>query len=135
MTEMTKQGHSIFVIGLEDRFSDFENIGLAVVRWNYPQNKIALVALFLLSCRVLGRGIEKGFLAWLAIRAQNEGMATLRGVVIPSERNTPVRGVFKNHGFEHSMEENVWDLDLKRESDPIPEWITLLDHTKEETHG
>ncbi|MBF0359146.1 MAG: HAD-IIIC family phosphatase [Magnetococcales bacterium] len=134
MLEITKQGNAVFVIGLEDRFSDFENIGLAVVRWNHPKNGMALIDLFLLSCRVLGRGIETGFLAWLAKEAKNRGMALLSGEIVHSKRNTPVRELFNNHGFKLDTEENTWVLDLNTNLDKIPEWITLLDHSKEESH-
>jgi FkbH-like protein len=50
----------VYVVGLEDRFSERENIGLLIARWGQPHDGAVEIDSFLLSCRVLGRGIERG---------------------------------------------------------------------------
>jgi len=125
------EGNDVFVIGLEDRFSEFENIGVAVVRWHHPEPGVALIDLLLLSCRVLGRGVEGGFLAWLARRAKERGLRTLIGVIIPSKRNTPVRDVFQKHHFLEGSEQGSWVLALDGAIPRLPDWISVVEHTKE----
>ena len=58
-------GHDVAVIGLEDRFSNFENIGLVVLKGDGNNLNIEV---FLLSCRVLGRGMEISIPIWASSR-------------------------------------------------------------------
>jgi FkbH-like protein len=117
----------VFVIGLKDRFSEFENIGVAIIYWNQPELGTAVIDLFLLSCRVLGRGVESGFLAWLGAHAKNRSMRALIGHIIPSRRNTPVRDVYQKHGFQEDSKQGSWLLGLSSEIPPVPAWLTIVD--------
>ncbi len=133
LNHLDAEGEGIFVLGLEDRFSEFENIGLAVVRWNHPREGEGWINLFLLSCRVLGRGVEKGFLTWLANHARTRGLSHLYGHIIPSKRNTPVRNLFEKQGFQPTKESGVWALTLK-DPPPVPNWITIIDTIETTPH-
>jgi predicted enzyme involved in methoxymalonyl-ACP biosynthesis len=46
----------VLVVNYTDKFSPPENIGVLVIK--YQDKREATIDLFLLSCRVLGRGIE-----------------------------------------------------------------------------
>ena len=59
-------GHDVAVIGLEDRFSNFENIGLVVLKGDGNNLNIEV---FLLSCRVLSR-MEISIPIWASSRAK-----------------------------------------------------------------
>ncbi|HIJ83556.1 MAG TPA: HAD-IIIC family phosphatase [Magnetococcales bacterium] len=131
---MIHQDHEVLVLGLEDRFSEFENIGLAVLRWGHPAPECLAIELFLLSCRVLGRGIESGFLAWLADRSQRRHAKKILGRIVHSERNTPVRDLYRKHGFVPAGEEGIWELIPGPENPKIPPWMTIVDRTETHSH-
>ncbi len=76
----------IFRIQVSDRFGDYGFTGLLLGKAAGRQYRVDN---FLLSCRVLGRGVEHAVMRWLAEHAERLG---LREVVLPfikTERNQP----------------------------------------------
>ena len=69
-----KEGGRVYVIALADRYSEQENIGVIAIDW---KREDAVIDPFLLSCRILGRGVETGVLAWLVGEARERGIARL----------------------------------------------------------
>lgn len=115
----------VYVVGLQDRYSEFENVGVIIVRWHHPEHGWGLVDSFLLSCRVLGRGIEAGILHWLLAQARSRGMRGLVGEVVETPRNTPARTVFADAGFAAGPEAGYWRFDLHKATEQIPPWLTM----------
>jgi FkbH-like protein len=122
---------SIYVLGLEDRFTELENIGVLMVRWNTPTLAEATVDNLLLSCRVLGRGVESGVLAWLKTEAVRRGVKRIWGKIIETERNTPVRGVFQDNGFTVQSGDGDWAVTLSSTPALPPEWLSIVQHGQE----
>ncbi|MBT4769790.1 MAG: HAD-IIIC family phosphatase [Rhodospirillaceae bacterium] len=120
----------VFVIGLEDRFMEMENIGVATIRFNASSPEVAEIDSFLLSCRVLGRGVETAVLHWLSRYALSQGMKSLWGRVIPTERNEPVRGLYSGHGFTKGRKKGEWQQNLLGALKPPPSWVKLIDHVE-----
>ena len=58
------------------------------------------IDLWIMSCRVLGRGVEQAALQWLVERARAAGAKELIGTYIPSSKNGLVREHYRNLGFE-----------------------------------
>ena len=54
---------------------------------------------FLLSCRVLGRGIEDALLAHITAQARRAGAETVLGTLIPSAKNAPARTFYPDTAF------------------------------------
>lgn len=123
------EGGQVIVIGVEDRFTAFENVGVIVLR---PETAGGWVSIdcYLLSCRVLGRGLEAGLVRWLAHRLRSEGCSGLRGSVIPTAHNTAVWSVFADAGFTAGPEENVWQLSLENGPVGAPEYLHVDDQTR-----
>lgn len=109
------EGGEIYAIGMADRYSTYELMGVMVLRPGaamataYPDDAAVQagphdgawwVDNFLLSCRILGRTVEDAIIAWAADRAASQGASVLMGQVIEAPRNTPVRGLFGKCGFE-----------------------------------
>ena len=119
-------GGDVVVLGLEDRTSPVENIGLLILTADPGVPGQGLVDNYLMSCRVLGRGIETSVLRWAVGHAARRGWTTLRGLVIETERNTPVRTVFRDSGFapggapgeSHARTDNPGE---------IAPWLTIVD--------
>lgn len=98
----------VLAISLEDRFIKKEIVGVAIV---VPDGATCRIDSFILSCRVLGRGIEHAVLEWIVDRARQEHYAAVLGEVVPTTRNTPVRSLYVDYGFE-PLAEPWFRLDL-----------------------
>ncbi|HUY31354.1 MAG TPA: HAD-IIIC family phosphatase [Pirellulales bacterium] len=121
------QSADVFVIGLEDRFSERENVGLLIVRWRRPRPAAVEIDNLLLSCRVLGRGIERGVLGWLCREAARRGQSEIVGRIVPTPRNAPVRSLYHDHGFKPGEANGEWRLDLRKATADVPDWLTVVD--------
>jgi amino acid adenylation domain-containing protein/FkbH-like protein len=85
----------VFVVQVSDRFGDYGLVGAMVCR----QEDTALhVDSFLLSCRVLGRGIEHRMLARLGELARRRGDGWLAVHFVPSAKNKPVLDFLESIG-------------------------------------
>ena len=118
-------GISICIIGYEDRFSERENIGLVLVRWNTPNPGSANIDTFLMSCRVLGRGVEAGVLSWVCEEARRRGISEILGQIIPTPRNTPSGSLYQDNGFTPIDDSGWWRLGVGDRSLPKPVWLNL----------
>lgn len=89
------------VLGLQfrliDRFGDNGMIGVVIMR-DTGASKWEIDT-WLMSCRVLGRGVEQAMIGVVADAARKRGAAALIGRFIPSGRNEMVRGHYENLGF------------------------------------
>ncbi len=136
LQQIVAEGGDVVVVGLEDRHLQFENIGLMILRAetsNRPRDDggdsdpgQGTVDCYLLSCRVLGRGLETAVLKWAIRRAATRGWTTLRGTVIETPRNTPVRGVFAEAGFLAGSAPGEWAIRTDSAAE-IPSWFQLHD--------
>jgi thioester reductase-like protein/FkbH-like protein len=83
------------VFEVHDRFGDYGIVGLVIAR---VRGKELVVETLLLSCRVLGRGVELELLRWLAEQADEVGAVAVRLLAEPSPRNTPARRFVRRVG-------------------------------------
>lgn len=88
-------------VRLSDRFGDH---GLISVLIATRHGSVVEIDDWLMSCRVLKRGVERMLLGELADWASGHGATELRGRFIPTGRNELVRGMFDELGFERSGE-------------------------------
>ncbi len=82
------QGAEVLRVQVSDRFGDYGLVGVLIAQ---PQGDTLAVDTFLLSCRVLGRGVEHAMLRSLGERAAALGLSTLELKLISSARNEPAR--------------------------------------------
>ena len=73
-----------------------------------------------MSCRVLGRGVERASLAVLAAEARRCGFRTLVGYYLPTAKNQMVRSHYADLGFSQRATQKdgvatVWSLDLRND--------------------
>jgi FkbH-like protein len=122
-------GGDVIVVGLADKLTSAENIGLLVLKPHPERRGFGLIDDFLLSCRVLGRGLETALLAWALGYAHRRQWLGLGGHVIETERNTPVRGVFRDAGFVRDASSGEW-WRSSDQMDPLPAWLALDDRTQ-----
>lgn len=87
----------VFSIKVRDRFGDSGLVGVGITK--YSQDGTALIDSFLLSCRVLGRGVEDAFLIQMLQRAKQRGCRTAKGVYVPTKKNGQTQDFYTKQGF------------------------------------
>jgi FkbH-like protein len=109
-----------------DRFGDTGLVGVAVCR---RAAETLVVEAFLLSCRVIGRGVETAFLSVLADRARQDGFTFVEGAFIPTPKNPPAARIYADAGFQcvetDESGAEIWRLDLKTGEPETPAWVRL----------
>lgn len=100
-------------IRLADTFGDNGMISVVVCRMRGDTWEIDT---WLMSCRVLGRGVEEAALQDIIRNARAAGARKLVGNYIPSERNIIVREHYQKLGFTRTLTthngEETWALDI-----------------------
>jgi FkbH-like protein len=114
-------------VNVRDRFGDNGIVGFMMARFG---SRVLDIETFLLSCRVIGRGVETAMLAFICEQASRRGIHLLRGRVIPTAKNAPSRDLFSRHAFQKAEEkesgETFWTLDLSKGSVAWPAWIKVV---------
>lgn len=83
----------IEVVSVKDRFGDYGLVGVMVLDMTQKQ---AVLQSLLLSCRVLGRGVEHAMINKAAQIAAHKGFDQLHIQFVPSQRNEPAKA-FLDH--------------------------------------
>jgi FkbH-like protein/FkbM family methyltransferase len=83
------------VVRVVDRFGDYGLVGVLLYETEADRFKVDTL---LLSCRVLGRGVEHALLAHLGQRAVREHKRFVELAYRPTEKNAPVREFMKSIG-------------------------------------
>jgi FkbH-like protein len=68
---------------------------------------------YVMSCRVLSRGVEQYTMTHLVNYCRAHGLATLRGEYIATEKNRMVRNFYERFGFKQiagTEARSVWEL-------------------------
>lgn len=119
---------TVYAARVRDRFGDHGLVGAAILTHAGPGDLVWEIDSLLLSCRIMGRGVETAMLSVLAADAKAAGALRLRGIIIPTAKNAPARTLYSAHGFTHSGEDaegQVWELDLHASAIQAPPWLTL----------
>lgn len=83
---------------LSDRFGDLGLVCVGIVQ--AVEGGTWEIDTFLMSCRVMGRSVERAFLSYLVELAASGGAAKVVGRYLPTAKNGIVRSFFPDHGFE-----------------------------------
>ena len=94
---------------IQDKFGD--NGITCVYIINKDNKQQWTIDTFLLSCRVIGRGVEVGILYQIIEKARKEGVSKVRGEYIKTKKNKPAENFFPAFGFK--KEGNFWVIDTK----------------------
>lgn len=99
---------------LSDKFGDNGVITVVIGR---EEDKDTLgMELWLMSCRVLKRGMEDAMLDMVVKKAKEKGYKKIRGYYYKTEKNNMVRYFYKNFGFkliaESERNDAIYELDI-----------------------
>ena len=98
---------------LVDKFGDN---GIVTVVCGEQQQDALHLRLWLMSCRVLKRGMEDAMMDTLMTEAAARGVKTVYGYYYPTAKNAMVRSFYESFGFakteEDAVGDTVWQLDV-----------------------
>lgn len=118
----------VFQIGASDRFGRSGLVGVAIT---HDQGTTRDIDTFLLSCRVIGRGIETALLSAICRNARQLGVKVIKGRFMATSKNVPAKDFFSLHGFQDSGE-GTWCLNLETADVLMPEWIKVTVKTSKD---
>ena len=116
-------GSRVYVTRAEDRFGDHGLIGVMIAHTTDDHWQLDSL---LLSCRVIGRGVETAMLSYLLADAQASGGSRLSAQFIETAKNAPAAQLLAQHGFcELSSSGGIHDYlyDLHAGIVTSPPWI------------
>jgi len=117
-----------FVMRLKDRLADHGLVGVLVaVRDGDAMN----IDTWLMSCRVIGRTVERAMAAHLCQEAERVGFTLLRGRYVPTSRNHLVANLYDDLGFRRVAEEEDgivgWEYNLGKDGPITTPYVSVED--------
>lgn len=106
---------------LSDKFGDN---GVVTVVMGRQEKEVLHIELWLMSCRVLKRGMEDAMLDGLVKKAKERGIRRLKGYYYKTAKNAMVKDFYQSFGFK-KLSENVGG---------DSEWVLELSGYKERNH-
>jgi FkbH-like protein len=98
---------------LADKFGDHGLIGVVILE--KLDNKSAFIDTWIMSCRVLKRGMEDFIVNQMAAQASARGIERLLGEYLPTAKNKMVKDLYPQMGF--SACGGKWELNLQDRTD------------------
>lgn len=111
-----KRARQVLKVKVSDRFGDYGLVGLVIC---VEADRELLVDTFLLSCRVLGRGVEHAIIRYLATIAKSRGIETVSLPFNKTARNEPASA------FADSVAESFKGVESDRTVYRIPTHVAL----------
>jgi FkbH-like protein len=107
-------------VQIEDKFGDNGITGAFIVQKSNSNEWI--LDTFLLSCRVMGREIEKSILSYIIEIAKKNNVKKLKAEFITTKKNKPIENFLPDCGFK--KDGNFWEISLN-ESFAKPDFIKI----------
>lgn len=116
---------------VSDRFGDNGLTSVIICRPAEDDSAGIEIDTWLMSCRILGRGVEDAMLSVVAERAREAGGEALIGRYRPTAKNGMVKGLFPRLGFEPRSTdpesgETRWRLPLQGATVPPPRHLHVV---------
>jgi FkbH-like protein len=105
---------------IKDKFGDHGITGVFIVDKN--NSKEWFLDTFLLSCRVMGREVEKAILNHIINEAQKNNVLKIKAEYIPTNKNKPIENFLRNNSFV--KEGDFWVFDLNKTFN-MPDFLSL----------
>jgi len=97
----------VLALRVSDRFGDYGLVGVAILA---EGDAVWEIDTLLMSCRVLGRGVETAMISFLMGFASERGAESIIGRYSPTAKNGQVAGLFHDHGFVNGGEAGAFIL-------------------------
>ena len=93
---LKSENHQVWIGELEDKFGSYGKVILAIVKL---EENTAIIDNFLMSCRVMGRNIEKEFLNEVEKEMVSKRKAQIIAEYIPTPKNSVVKYFWAENGY------------------------------------
>jgi len=107
-------------VQIKDKFGDNGITGVFIVHKN---PKEWLLDTFLLSCRVMGREVEKAILNYVINEARKNNVLKIKAKYIPTNKNKPIENFLSDNGFVNEGE--FWIFDVNKTFN-MPDFLTVI---------
>lgn len=119
--------YDILSFSVDDKFGSFGITGLCILRYEKDN---AILDTLLMSCRVLGRNIEKAFLFEIVNYCREKGLKSIEASYVKTHKNGQVDSFYESNGFSISRSDNdqkdyEMNLNNKGNSKPV-NYINVL---------
>jgi len=104
---------------VEDKFGESGITNIFIIKKN---NEEWILDTFLLSCRIIGRGIEEGILGKIIEMAKEDGVKKIKAEFISTKKNKPAENFLSDYGFQ--KEGKYWIFSLQNPV-KIPTHLTV----------
>jgi predicted enzyme involved in methoxymalonyl-ACP biosynthesis len=114
------------LLKLRDKFGDFGIIGVAILKY---EGDSAMIDTFLMSCRALGRGVEKAFLSICLEFLSRRDLKTAAAEFVLTKKNRQAENFYVENGFgvvEDRPEKKTYSFDLKSFKKDIPDYFQVV---------
>ena len=106
---LRSEDHETFTLRLTDKFGDH---GLILVVVGRVEDRDFIIDTWLMSCRVLKRGVEQETMNEILRLAKKRGCTRIAGVYVPTKKNGMVGNLYPSLGFSPAAgDANVFYLD------------------------
>jgi FkbH-like protein len=108
-----------------DAFGESGLTGMVIVN---RELAVSSIDVFLLSCRILGRGIESALLSKVCQILFDEGCTAIEASYVPSSKNAQTSTFFEKHGFEVTEASEAvvrYRLVDSTAKPTIPDWVSI----------
>ena len=105
---------------VSDKFGDNGITGVYIVK--KESNEEWIIDTFLLSCRIIGRGVEETMLSQIIEKAKSLGVKRIKGEFISTSKNKPAENFYNSYGFKKIGDYWIFDTNQKIET---PDHIKL----------
>ena len=107
-------------VQVKDKFGDNGVTGVFIIK--KENKKEWRIDTFLMSCRIMGRDIEKGIMIYIINKARANNIEKINAEFIPTQKNKPVQNFLADHEFKKNGQ--FWTYVVKSEI-KIPEYLSV----------
>jgi len=114
---------SNFIVGcaqVEDKFGDNGITGVFIIK--KENKKEWRIDTFLMSCRIMGRDIEKGIMTYIVNKAKENNIEKIQADFFPTQKNKPIKNFLLNCEFK--KDGDSWTYIIKSEI-KFPEYLSV----------
>jgi FkbH-like protein len=120
--------YDVIYLKLEDRFGDSGTVGTCIMKY---ENEKAIFDTFLLSCRVLGRGLEDVFIIHAMKLAKERGCKLAVGKYFATQKNKQVEYFYRKQGYQevnpiNEKADRVFHFPLDKEIKKEPRYFCRI---------
>jgi FkbH-like protein len=107
-------------VQVEDKFGDNGITGVFIIK--KENEKEWRIDTFLMSCRIMGRDIEKGIITYIINKAKENNIQKINADFIPTQKNKPIENLLSDHKFKKNGES--WTYIINSEV-KLPEYLSM----------